>query len=180
MFSFSLFLSTRWRTKSRNPVILSVIHHCLNPLEHVCKRVKLLLNNNTDDFISWFMPTSFNSERCARLLRDVYFQDYTPGRKYILYAWCSTFSSGSEVAVFHVLSSRILVTRGNRIEIPEAVWTSCCVNSAPVISQTGIACNVKFFCTSTLILCLQYKTKSDQGTMHYNSPSQRNQLIVSR
>jgi creatinine amidohydrolase/Fe(II)-dependent formamide hydrolase-like protein len=42
-------------------------------------------------------------------------------RKDVLGSVSRTFNSGSEVAVFHVLSSRIFVTRGKRIEIPAAV-----------------------------------------------------------
>ena len=44
------------------------------------------------------------------------------------------------MAFVQSLSSLILVTRGNRMEIPSAVWVVEWVNSAPVISQIGAAC----------------------------------------
>ncbi len=52
-----------------------------------------------------------------------------------------TFSSGSVVAVSHDLSSRILVQRGKRMEMPSAVWWLELLNSAPVISHTTDFCS---------------------------------------
>lgn len=50
-------------------------------------------------------------------------------------------SSSKFVAVSQFLSSRILVTLGNLIDIPSAVWVVDLLNSAPVISQTGARYN---------------------------------------
>lgn len=50
-----------------------------------------------------------------------------------------TFSLSRSVAVFQSLSDRILVTLGNRMDTPAAVWVVELVNSAPVISHTGAA-----------------------------------------
>lgn len=48
-----------------------------------------------------------------------------------------TCKYAKSVACSHVLSLRSLVTLGNLIEMPSAVWIWCRVNSAPVISHTG-------------------------------------------
>jgi len=47
-----------------------------------------------------------------------------------------TSSCDRSVACLTDLSSRILDSRGNRMEIPPAVWTFDLQNSAPIISQT--------------------------------------------
>ena len=55
-----------------------------------------------------------------------------------------TLSLSKSVALLQSLSSRILVTRGNRTEMPAAVWAVDLLNSAPVISQTGDAYMYEF------------------------------------
>ena len=61
----------------------------------------------------------------------------------------ATLSLLRSVALVQSLSSRILVTRGNRMEMPSAVWAVERVNSAPVISHTGANC--MYVCTCGLI-----------------------------
>ncbi len=61
-------------------------------------------------------------------------------KRHILLETC-TFNLSKSVALVQSLSSLILVTRGNRMDIPAAVWMLELLNSAPVISHTGEACN---------------------------------------
>ena len=58
---------------------------------------------------------------------------------FIYPSFLCTFSLSRSVAVFQSLSDRILVTLGNRMDTPAAVWVVELVNSAPVISHTGAA-----------------------------------------
>ena len=44
------------------------------------------------------------------------------------------------VAVLQSLLDLILVTQGNRMDMPAAVWVLKLVNSIPVISHTGAVC----------------------------------------
>ena len=54
-----------------------------------------------------------------------------------------TLSLSRSVALLQSLSSRILVTRGNRTDMPPAVWAVDLLNSAPVISHTGAVCGTR-------------------------------------
>lgn len=68
----------------------------------------------------------------------------TTARAFRTLSWCRL------VAVFQSLSSRTLVMRGKRMEMPSAVCISDLENSAPVISHTGAFCSRSDKCTNTL------------------------------
>lgn len=103
------------------------------PQHDVQTRLVLLLNNSSDYFHFWKKSGGSTAVKCqttARALRTL--------------SWCRL------VAVFQSLSSRTLVMRGKRMEMPSAVCISDLENSAPVISHTGAFYRRSDKCANTL------------------------------